>query len=132
MKFLRRTLHVQAALWLIWSLWLIVAPAWLLETALAQPPLGDHVWQQVVGVMGLVLALLMILVAQRLSDLWWWTWAFAVLEVGIATVLALHAIVGLPEDAAAWPWWALAALNAAVGAAVLLGLAAAEREQPIV
>ena len=78
----------------------------------------------------MVLALLMVLVAQKIEDLWWWTWAFAVLEVGLATVFVLTALLGLPDGAATWPWWLLGALNGALGAGLLAGLGEAGQQKP--
>ena len=70
----------------------------------------------------------MVLVAQRIEDHWWWSWAFALLEVGTATVFAINAAVGVPDGAphgrsghsrcstgssarAYWPAWASPARN---------------------
>lgn len=132
MKLLRRTLNVQAILWTAWGVLALVAPRWLVESIMGQPALGDVVWFQTMGVMSLVLALLMVLVSQKLEDVWWWSWAFAVLEIGIATVFVLHALFGLPEGAAAWPWWSLGILDAAFGALLLAGMADAGQEKPFV
>ncbi len=71
-----------------------------------------------------VLALLMVLVAQRLEDVWWWAWAFVVLEAGTGTVFFLHALLGLPDGVAAWSWWVLACVNGAMAALLLVGLGA--------
>ena len=130
MAFLRRILKLQAALWAIFGSVLAIAPGWLVETVAGQPPLGDLAWLRALGVMGIVLALLMVLVAQRLEDVWWWAWAFVVLEAGTATVFALHVLLGLPEGAAAWWWWALAVGNGVIGALELFGLAMAAQEKP--
>jgi hypothetical protein len=131
-KLLQRLLKLQAALWFVWGLASVAAPAWLLEGVLGQPPLSQYAWIRAGGVMGVVLSLLMVLVSQKIDDLWWWSWAFAVLEVGLATVFAMTALVGLPQDAAAWPWWLLAALNGALGAGLLVGMAIAGQEKPFV
>jgi hypothetical protein len=128
--FLRRILKLQAALWALFGLALVIAPGWLTETVAGQPPLGDLAWLRALGVMAIVLSLLMVLVAQRLEDVWWWAWAFVVLEAGTATVFALHALLGLPEDAAAWWWWARAIGNGLIGALELVGLAMAAQEEP--
>lgn len=132
MTLLRRLLKLNAALWALWSLSLLIAPGWILEDLLAQPPSPGYGWVRACAVMGLVLALLMVLVSQRLGELWWWSWAFAFLEVGTATVFALTALFGLPGDAAAWPWWTLAAVNGAMGAALLAGMGVAGQEKPFV
>ena len=96
MTFLRRVLNADAALWAIFGLVIGIAPGWLLETVAGQPPLIDDAWVRALGVIAVVLALLMVLVAQRLEDVWWWAWAFVVLEAGTATVFFLHALVRAP------------------------------------
>lgn len=132
MKLLRRLLKLQAALWFVWGLATLAVPAWVLENLLGQPPLSQYAWIRAAGVMGVVLAMLMVLVAQKIEDLWWWSWAFAVLEVGLATVFAMTASFGLPDRAAAWPWWLLAAMNGALGAGLLVGMGGAGQEKPFV
>jgi hypothetical protein len=127
--FLRRILYVQAALWAIFGVALAVAPGWLVVTVGGQPA-SDHAWLRALGVMAIVFALLMVLVAQRLEDVWWWSWAFVVLEAGTATVFALHALFGLPPGADAWWWWLLAAVNGMIGALELVGLGLAAQEKP--
>jgi hypothetical protein len=129
---LRRLLKVQAALWLAWSVVIGIVPRWLLEDVFGQPVLDDYVWVRAAAVMGGVLALLMVLVAQRIEELWWWSWAFALLEVGTATVFAINAIFGVPEGAEAWPFWALAITNGAFGAGLLLGMGIGGQERPVV
>ena len=76
-----------------------LSPRWVLEDLFGQPVLADYVWVRAAAVMGVVLALLMVLVAQRIDELWWWSWAFAVLEVGTATVFVLNAMFGVPGGA---------------------------------
>ncbi len=76
MTFLRRVLNADAAMWAIFGLVVGIAPGWLLETVAGQPPLIDDAWIRALGVIAVVLALLMVLVAQRLEDVWWWAWAF--------------------------------------------------------
>jgi hypothetical protein len=127
---LRRLLKINAALWVIWSLAIGLAPRVVFETLLDQPVLTDYVLVRASAVMGIVLALVMVLVAQRIEDVWWWSWAFAILEVGVATVFAINAMFGVPEGAAAWPWWILAGVSAVVGAGLLAGLGIAGQEKP--
>lgn len=132
MKLLRRLLTLQAVLWSLGGLATIAAPAWVLEGLLGQPPLSQYAWVRAGGVMAVVLALLMVLIAQKIEDLWWWSWAFAVLDVGIATVFAVTALVGVPDAAPVWPWWLVAAVNGALGAGLLLGMGEAGQEKPFV
>jgi hypothetical protein len=129
---LQRLLKVQAALWLVWSLATGLAPAWVLESVFGQPPLGTYVWVRAAAVMGVVLALLMVLVSQKLDELWWWSWAFAVLDVGTGTIFLLNAVFGPQEGSPAWPWWLLALVNGALGAGLLVGLGFAGQEKPFV
>ncbi len=130
MTFLRRVLNAQAALWAVFGFVVGIAPDWLLETVARQPALTDDAWFRALGVIAVVLALLMVLVAQRLEDVWWWAWAFVALEAGTATVFVLHALFGLPEGASTWSWWLLASVNGAVGALDLVGLGLAAQEKP--
>ena len=132
MKLLRRLLTLQAVLWFLGGLATIAAPGWVLEGLLGQPPLSQYAWVRAGGVMAVVLALLMVLIAQKIEDLWWWSWAFAALDVGIATVFAVTALVGIPDGAPAWPWWLVAAVNGALGAGLLLGMGQAGQEKPFV
>ena len=130
MTFLRRVLSAQAALWAVFGFVVGVAPGWLLQTVSRQPALADDAWLRALGVIAVVLALLMMLVSQRLEDVWWWAWAFVVLEAGTATVFMLHALFGLPEGAATWSWWVLAFVNGAFAVLDLVGLGLAAQEKP--
>ena len=132
MTLLRRLLKIDAALWTVSSMAVLVAPGWVVDDLLNQPPSPGYGWLRASAVMGLVLAMLMVLVSQKLDELWWWAWAFAILEVGTATVFALTALLGLPDGAAAWPWWVLAGVNGALGAGFLAGLGIAGQEKPFV
>jgi hypothetical protein len=124
-------LKVQAGLWAVFGIVLAALPAQLLR-ALDQPVPVEGAWLRAMGAMAIVLAMLMWLVAQHSSETWWWVWAFALLEMGIATILILNALLGLPDGAAAWPWWALGIANIVFGALDLLALARAGQEKPII
>jgi hypothetical protein len=132
MAFLQRVLKVQAALLALAGAALALVPAQVVRDLLDQPPLVENAWLRAGGVMAIVLAMLMVLVAQRVADVWWWAWSFAALEAGTATVFVINAAFGLPPGAAAWPWWTIGALKAAFGALDLVGIAIAGREKPIV
>ena len=130
MKLLRRVLIWQAALWAGFGLTLVIAPGWVIETVFNQPPLGEDAWLRVSGVMAITLAGLMVLVANRVEELWWWSWAFVILEVASTAVLALNALVGVPEGAPSWPWWLLAGANAGFALIELGALAQIGTERP--
>jgi hypothetical protein len=128
---LRRTLKAGAALLLITFVPLGLAPQTMLDL-LGQQPVGDTAWLRVFAVAGIVLALLHILVAHRIQDVWWWSWAFALFDAGTALVTILNAAVGLPEGSAAAPWWLFGGVSVVFLALYLVGLAKAGREKPFV
>jgi hypothetical protein len=125
---LRRVLYLDALVSAVVGLGLIAAPVWVFETLLGQPPALDVAIHRLAGVASITLALLMVLVAHRVEELWWWSWAFVGLEVGAAAVGTLHAAFGLPGGAAAWPWWTLGVLSWAFAGAFLWGIARAGGE----
>ncbi len=131
MVFLRRVLKVQAALWVVVGVALALVPGTVLRV-LDQPLRPDGVWLRTAGVMAVVLAMYMVLVSQHLKDAWWWAWGFAFLGAATATLFVLNALFGLPDGAAAWPWWVLAVIQLVFAAADLYGLATAGQENPFV
>jgi hypothetical protein len=130
MKLLRRVLYYQAAAWTACGLAVAVAPRLVLQTLFEQVPYPDHTYVRVCGVMSVGLALTMVLVAQKVEDLWWWSWAFALTDAAIVTITALHALFGLPDGSGALLWWLFAGVNAALGAALLAGMGFAAQEKP--
>ena len=131
MTSLQRVLRLQAALWAVLGVSLAAAPGWVVESLGGQPP-SAPVWIRSVGLADFVLALLMVLVSRRIDDVWWWSWAFVMLQAGTAATFALYAVFDLPPGASPWFWWALVAVHAVVGALELVGLARAGQEQPLV
>jgi cell division protein FtsW (lipid II flippase) len=129
-KLLRRVLTWQAVLWAGFGLVLVIAPGWVIETVFDQPPLGEEAWLRVSGVMAIALAGMMVLVSHRVEDLWWWSWTFVILSAASAVVLVLNALVGVPEGAAAWPWWLLAFVNTGLALIELVALARIGTERP--
>jgi hypothetical protein len=122
-KLLRRVLYWAAALWMVAGVALVLAPGWLVEDVFHQPAVGDAAWLRAAGVMAIALALLMVLLAHHLDEVWWWTWTFVVLEAGTAAVFLLHALVSVPKEAPAWPWWLLGLANGLFAAFEVAGLA---------
>jgi hypothetical protein len=125
---LRRVLYLDALVSAVVGLSLVAAPAWVFVTLLSQPRAADVAIHRLAGVASFTLALLMVLVGHRVEELWWWCWAFVVLEVGAGAVTTLHAAFGLPAGAAAWPWWALGIGSWAFAGAFLWGIARAGNE----
>ena len=130
MALLRRVLYWQAALWALGGLLQIAAPRWLLEAVMDQPPYPDVTYVRALGVLSGAFALLMVLVAQRIEEVWWWAWAFALTDAALATVCALNALFGPVDGSATTVWWLFAAGDAAFGAGLLLGLARSGQEKP--
>jgi hypothetical protein len=130
MTLLRRILYWQATLWTAAGILEIAAPRWFLETVFRQPPYPDVAYVRSMGVMCVAFALLMVLVAQRVEDVWWWAWAFALADAALATVCALNALLGPIEGAATVYWWLLGGGNVVFGAGLLLGMARTGQERP--
>jgi hypothetical protein len=127
---LRRALYLSALLWALSGIALLAFPGFLLTTLLDQPAPSDDAWLRLFGVVAFVLALLMVLVGHRVDQLWWWCWAFVILEVGGAAVATLHFVFALPDGAAPWPWWLMAGVFWAFAGAFLWGIARAGVEAP--
>jgi hypothetical protein len=128
---LKRALYVQAAVWAFVGLALAIAPKLALVTVFAQPRFYDYAWIRILGLQTLGLALLMVLVGHRASELWWWAWAFELINVGLVVVVVINAAIGRPPGESSVLWWmfSLVALAAAFG--MLYGLFVASREQPL-
>jgi hypothetical protein len=127
---LRRVLYLDAFLAGVVGLGLAVAPGFLVETLFGQPRGPDDEVARLLGVTLVSLALLMVLVGHRVEDLWWWCWAFVVLEAATALVALLNAAVGLPQGAAAWPWWGIGLGSLGFAAAFVWGIGRAGIERP--
>ena len=130
MALLRRVLYWQASSWTAIGVLEIAAPRWLLETVSRQPAIADLAYVRALGVMAVALALLMVLVAQRIDEVWWWAWAFALTDAALATVCALNALLGPVEGSATVFWWALTVGNLVMGAGLLVGMSRAGQERP--
>jgi hypothetical protein len=130
MSLLKRMLYLQAAVWAVAGLALIIAPGFVLETLSGQRPLTEYVWTRMVGTEAFGLALLMVLVGHRAEELWWWTWAFVFTSAPVAALLTLNAAFGTPRGSSTLLWWASAGVIWAFSAGLLVGLSRAGRERP--
>lgn len=130
MKALRRTLYLQAAVWGAFGLALAVAPRLVLESVFDQPR-QEYAWVRLFGVNGVALAMLMVLVAHRIDELWWWSWAFAFMTAMTTTVVVLNAAFGLSPNQPALLWWSFSAVALGFSLALLYGLFVASGEQPL-
>jgi hypothetical protein len=130
MNALKRALYVEAAVWGLSGLALAIAPRFVLVTMFDQPR-PDAAWLRIVGIQSFGLAMLMVLVAHRIEDLWWWSWAFALATVGVAGVVVLNAAFGLAPGQPGLFWWLFSALAVGSALALLAGLYVSSQEQPI-
>jgi hypothetical protein len=130
MQILRRTLYVQAAVWTFAGLSLAIAPELVLVTIFGQPRFQEFAWQRIVGLQAVGLAMLMVLVAHRIEDVWWWSWAFALVTTAMAAVTLLNVAFGLGPHQPAGLWWLLSAIFVLFALSLLIGLYAASQEQP--
>jgi hypothetical protein len=87
---------------------------------------------RLLGVASLGLAMFMVLVAQKIEATWWWSWAFILVDVGIALVSVLHAIFGLPDNAPVLSWWIVATVSILFAVGLMWGLFKAQQDQPII
>jgi hypothetical protein len=132
MTFLRRVLKVQAALWALVGVAFVVAPTVFLDHVVDLG--GDDratVLVRLLGVTAVILAMLMVLVSQHVGETWYWAWAFALLEAGVATVSVLHALFGVPDGSGTWQWWLAGVVSIAFCVLDLFGLVRAEQAKPI-
>jgi hypothetical protein len=133
MDTLRRTLYLQAAVWAIAGIALAAVPEWLLPHLFGQPfRLSREVaWIRLLGVESIGLSMLMVLVAHRVEELWWWSWAFAMVNVAFAAIVVLNAGFGLEEHESRIFWWTFSGVAVAFALGMLYGLFVSSREQPI-
>ena len=94
MALLRRILYLHSAVWAIAGAGLAVFPHQILIHLFKQAGYADYAWIRILGIESLGLAMLMVLVAQRAADVWWWSWAFVVPAILIAVVAVLYMIFG--------------------------------------
>jgi hypothetical protein len=125
---LRRILYLDAVTNAALGVALIAAPRLLLVDLFGQPVYPDYAFVRVFGAAALALALLQVLVAQRLEDHYFWCWTFVLFEGARAAILTLHVLVGLPDGAEPLMWWLGAGVRWAVAFGLLLGLARAAAE----
>jgi hypothetical protein len=121
---------LQAAVWAICGVAIAVAPRFILVTMFGLAPLPDDGYVRIAGLFSFSLSLLMVLVARRLADLWWFTWAFVIASAGSAAIAGLNATFGLPEGASPLVWWLFAAASTGFTAGLLAGLAKTGTERP--
>ena len=130
MNALRRALYLQAAVWAVAGAALAIAPRFVLVTVFGQPPPSGPAWLRLLGIHAFTVAMLMVLVAHRIEELWWWSWAFALATVATAAVALLNAAFGLGPHESSVLWWVISLVAALFSLGLLYGLYAASRVQP--
>jgi hypothetical protein len=127
---LRRVLYLDALRSALAGATLLAFPRLLLVDLFGQPPDPDYGFVRILGVASIAMAMLMVLVAHRVEEVWWWSWAFVVLELGRTAVATVNAAFGLPQGAGALLWWLIAVVSLLFAAGYLWGLARAGAEAP--
>jgi hypothetical protein len=127
---LRRVLMIQAVVWAACGAAIAVAPRFVLVTMFDLAPLPDTGYVRIAGIFSFSLSLLMVLVARRLEQLWWFAWAFVLAAVGSAVVAALNALLALPAGTSPLLWWLFAGASALFTVGLLAGLARTGTERP--
>lgn len=131
MNILRRFLYITAAVNAVVGLTLAVLPKFVTRTIFAQVALPEYAWVRIGGVQAFGLAMLQVLVAQRATDVWWWSWAFVIVEGLVAVIAALNAAFGLAPGASSVLWWLIAGVNAVLTAGLLWGIGRSGQEHPL-
>src|SRR6266536_924324 len=130
MNTLRRVLYLEAGVWAVCGAAMALAPRFVLVTLFDQPPVGEFAWLRLYGIQAVGMAMLMVLVAHRIEQLWWWSWAFALVSAGTGAVAVLNAAFGLSPGEPSGLWWLFAAVGLAFSFGLLYGLFQSSKEQP--
>jgi hypothetical protein len=131
MQALKRVLYAQAAAWGLAGVVLAVAPRFVTVSLFGGHGGADHAWIRLLGLNTVGLAMIMVLVAHRVDQVWWWSWAFALVTAASAAVTVLHTAFGLVPGERSVVWWAASLVDLAFAFALLYGLFVASREQPL-
>jgi hypothetical protein len=132
MALLRRTLYSMAAAWAGCGAALVAAPRWVLVDVFDQVRYPDYAYVRIAGVVSFTSALLMVITAQKLEDMWVFTWAFVFAGAGTFGVALANAAWGRPDGSGALLWWLFAAASLVFTLGLLAGLAKTGSERPAV
>jgi hypothetical protein len=132
MSLLRRTLYSMAAVWAASGIAIAAVPRWVLVNVFDQAPYPDYAYVRVAGVVSFSSALLMVVTAQRLEDMWVYAWAFVIAAVGTFAIALANAAWGRPDASSAVLWWLFAAVSLLFTIGLLVGLAKTGSERPAV
>jgi hypothetical protein len=130
MSLLRRTLYVMAAVWAGCGIVLVAVPRWILVDVFGQVVYPDYAYVRVAGVVSFSAALLMVITAQKLEEMWVFTWAFVFAAVGTFAVALASAAGGRPAGSSAVLWWIFAAASLLFSVGLIAGLARTGMQRP--
>ena len=145
MRVLRRVRYAQAVTAAIVGVLLAAVPRFVLVTLFDQVPYPEYAWVRIVGIQAIAGAMFAVLVAQRIEELRWWGWPFAITSALTFLVFGLNAVLGpgceprqraqtvavsVPQCSGELLWWTLTLITGALTAGFVLGLARAGQEAP--
>jgi hypothetical protein len=130
-RLLRRVLYLLAAVNALTAVAFAAVPKLMLKTLFGQVPYPEYAWVRIGGIEAFGLAMLQVLVAHRAAEVWWWSWAFVIVEGLIAVVAALNALLGLPAGSSGVLWWLIAGVNALFTAGLVWGIGRTAQERPL-
>jgi len=102
------------------------------STAVVADAVAETTTLRLLGVQTIVQAMFMVLVAQKIEAVWWWSWAFVIADLTVALLVTFHVLFGLAPREAAFPWWLTVILTLGFAIALLWGLFKAQQDQPII
>ncbi len=130
MPLLRRTLYAMAVVWAGCGVALVAVPRWVLVDLFDQVPYPDYAYVRVAGVISFSAALLMVITAQRLEEMWVYAWAFVFAGAGTFLVAVANAAWGRADGSGALLWWLFAAFSLVFTLGLLAGLARTGTQRP--
>lgn len=128
MRILKRALYWGALALVVTGSMTAIAPRWVLQ-GLFDEPTAVEAWVRVAGVQAFGFGLVSVVIAHRIEQLWWASWADVIVATGIAVVALGHAAFGVPSGRSPVLWWALGLVAVLFAAALLVGLAIAGTER---
>jgi hypothetical protein len=120
----------MAAVWATCGVLLVAVPRWVLVDLFDQTPYPDYAYVRVAGVVSFSAALLMVITAQKLEEMWVFTWAFVFAAVGTFVVAFANAAWGHPAGSGAGLWWIFAGGSLAFSVGLIAGLAKTGTQRP--
>jgi len=131
LKLLRRVLYLEAGLLAVGGAVFLLVPEFLLTRFFHLAPLPEYIWPRIAGVEAFTLAMLMVLVAHRAEDLYWWSWAFVFVTASVSILILLKALLGFGPSNESKLWWIAGGGGVVLTVGLIWGLGKAGRANPI-